>query len=354
MEGLEIIKELGHGKRSVVYLAKYKGKTVIYKITHVLQNDIDEKNSRYYATLKFYEDIANHYPNHFLTLLDHKIDEKCSFEYKYRIDSDNSKEVHQSKICLMTIEYPILDITLKDYYHHINRLNSFETLASKQRKIYSFVAQFNCIFMLMQTKGWQHLDSHVKNIMGVYTDDKYDEVKINDLKFKIPMFGTRWYTIDYDPMFNKSFNGNVVIKSGAWEYLRNDIHYYLINVIEYILYQPYWSVALNARCDWVCADAVVKKILNSPNTSYIKQLLPDIQEPETLKSCAIALAIVLEPEAYMKYRGFNKQLKPEKFDKLLQLTKNGQYFDADDIKFYVKNLGNPEKNIRYFIERLTN
>lgn len=352
MDKVEIIKELGHGKRSVIYLAKYEGKQVIYKITHILQDDIDEKKSRYYAMLKFYEELANKYPNHFLTLLGHKITYDCDFKYEYKIDSENSKEVHQSNICLATIEHPILDTTLKEYYHNLNRNNSPNKLKMNRCKIYSFLVQFNYMFIIMQSKGWQHLDSHVKNIMGMYTNEKYEKVKTSGVEFNIPLQGTRWYLIDYDPMYNKSFNGDVVIKSGAWKYLRNDIHYYLINVIEYTLFQPYWLFVLKTACDWECSDEVYKKIISSSQTSYIKDLLPDLEESETLVSCTMALTILLEPESYMRYRKFDKQIDAAKFDELLQLTKRGQYFDSGDMKFYVKHLDKPVENIKYFIAKI--
>lgn len=375
----EIIKALGNGIYGVTYLANYHNNLVAFKKAHILKSDIDNKQSRYHAMLAFYEQVANKFPNHFTHLIKYEIIENCKFDFGQEANGIKAKkEVHESPYCLYMITTPVLEDTLKNWYNSfVMNLNDIESneLDGFRRKvrneIYAFLTQYVYIYYIMESFGWYHTDSKWKNVM--YLKEEKEFININlDLdalvsggndnddglienkseKFHIPSYGKRWFLIDYDPMYSDTFYGDTAIDSGAWRTARKSRHVYLIRTLEYLLFQPFWKPVIEKNLNVTRAPKTYELIISDSKTKYIKELLPNLNEYDTLKEAAIALAIVLEPESYFKFLGLDNFLNSKDFTYYLNLTKQGQYFDIDDLKYYIKNLDKPKLIIKRLASKL--
>ena len=369
----EIIKQLGRGVYGVTYLANYHNNLVAFKKFHIHKSDIDDKLSRYSASMKFYEEVANKYPNHFVHMLDHYIVENCKFDYAAETKRDDiMNPIHKSPYCVYMISTPVLEDTLKTWYNNTievlyNQLDIKVLEANKLRirnEIYSFLIQFLYMYYIMESHGWYHADSRWKNVMYLKIKDKLIDIdldldldsKIKDESFTltIPSFGKRWYLIDYDPMYSKELYGN-----NTYTTYGNDLqrihkapHMHLARIVEYLLFQPFWKPIFEHNHRIGDFSKLYKAIIANPKTSYIANLLPELNEYQTSTECAMALAIVLEPEAYMKYLELDKILNPKEFAHYAKLTKDGQYFDPEDLKFYIANITKPDVIIKHLAKKL--
>lgn len=367
----EIVKTLGNGIYGITYLAKQNNEFVAFKKAHILKSDIDDKKSRYHAMLAFYEQVANKYPKHFTQLISHKIVENCNFDFVADTNVQAKKEVHESPFCLFMVTKPVLKDTLKNWYNNFvipmcdesdEKIEAFKPKVKNE--IYSFLTQYAYIYWLMEKSGWIHADSKWKNVM--YLDESQPTIKLdmlsyntgkedkmNDSLLEIPSFGKRWFLIDYDPMYSEKFYGNHIIESGAWRTAKKSPHVYLIRTLEYLLFQPFWKPIIENEYNINRAPKTYELIITEPKTKYIKGLLPALDEYDTLKECAIALAIVLEPESYFHYLKLDEFLDKKTFDHYLHLTKTGQYFNPEDLKYFIKHLDEPELIVRHLAKQIT-
>lgn len=369
----EIVKTLGNGVYGITYLAKQNNEFVAFKKAHILKSDIDNKHSRYHAMLAFYEQVANKYPGHFTQLVSHKIVDNCNLDFKAETNVQAKKEVHESPFCLFMVTKPVLKDTLKNWYNDFviplcdETNEKIEFLKPKiKNEIYSFLAQYVYIYWLMEMHGWIHADSKWKNVM--YLEEKQPTILLDMSNIKkedesllesndqlqIPSFGKRWFLIDYDPMHSEKFYDGHSIESGAWKTVKKSPHVYLIRTLEYLLFQPFWKPIIENEYNINRAPKTYELIVTEPKTKYIKDLLPSLNEYDTLKECAIALAIALEPEAYFRYLKLDEFLDKKTFNHYLNLTKSGQYFDPSDLKYFIKHLDQPELIVRHLAGQLGN
>ena len=370
----EILKQLGKGGYGVTYLANYHHNLVAFKKSHILKSDIDDKHSRYHAMLKFYEDVAKKYPGHFTQLIKHAIIENCDFDYENETGNKNYKtEVHKSPYCLYMVTSPVLEDTQKHRYNNLISVlddqSDIEKLAANRSKIrneiYSFLIQYVYMYYVMEAHGWYHPDSKWKNVMYIKDENKTIDINLNNdahdqiiedksNNIVIPTYGKRWYLIDYDPMYSDTFYQGKEIDSGAWKTAKKSRHVYLARTVEFMLYQPFWKPVLERNLRITNAHKSYELIINNPKTKYIKELLPKLDEYDTLKESAIALALVLEPEMYFKYLGLDNLLDENEYDKYLKLTKDGQYFNPEDLKYFIKNIPEPTLIIKQLALKLEN
>lgn len=355
----EIIKKLGSGGYGVTYLARMGNDLVAFKKAHILSSDIDDQKSRYHAMLAFHDKVAKKYPNNFVQLIKHAIIKNCKFDHREKLATQTSKH------CLYTITTPVLEDTLKTWYNNmIEVLYEYPVNNDNKLKIrnevYSFLIQFLYIYHIMENHGWYHADLQWKNIMYLKNEEKFtnidlsDESAIEDKSDKItcPSFGKQWYVIDYDPMYSEEFYKGVELNINMLKKIKKAPHRFIVRIFEYLLFQPFWKPIIGGNIQIDDFSKIYKTIITSPKTKYISDLLPDIDEPDTLEECAIILTIVLEPDSYMKYLGLDNLLDEKEFINYVNLTKQGQYFDIDDVEYFIKNIKDPISIIKKLSKKL--
>lgn len=360
-----IIKPLGHGVYGITYLAEYEGRAVILKKSHIDPYDAKDPKSRYYASLAFDREVASKYPEYFMHIVSSEtIDTSKEPNKSWRFEDEikhfkspvfQKKSMHKSKMHISMIMEPVLDGTLKDYYNsyvipHISNNHVNNNHVNNIRKcIYSFLAQFFHIYYLMEKHGWYHADSKWKNIM--YKTVPFDtvlEINIDNNIYKIPTYGKKWYLIDYDPMYSEKFYECKLPNIPSVVQIANSKHFHLSRILEFLLVQPFWSSIERYNVKIARPTQIAEKIFKSRKASYIKDLLPILNETrvietQTIEECAMGLCIMLEPEEYFNIIGLNGKLWYNDFI----ITRDRQYIDKEDYKFIIANLYDINKLIAY-------
>lgn len=230
---------------------------------------------------------------------------------------------------------PVLDDTLKNWHAKL-MLDIKDNKVNSCKQVYSFLVQFFYMFYLLQNAGWYHLDAKWKNIMYKSIDEDTVSIKLDSKKILIPSYGKRWYLIDYD---------SVVYHNNYNETLSKRKHYFLVRILEFLLVQPFWvTIAKNKTKidrDHIIADKIRKNI----KTSYLTDLLPQIEETErdTINQCLLALCVMREPTEYFNILG----LTDKSWEQDLSSTINDQYMPVEDFLFIIANLNDAKKIIEY-------
>ena len=207
------MKLLGTGFSGSTYLVKIKGKEYALKIQHIFEKDLLNKKSQIWNEIKFYKYVSDYYPL-FKKFYSYKIIADCDFrknnnkniELTIGNDLKNEyKKLQESKYC---IEY------LTSYENNI-LYNILDKLSIKQ--IYSLILQLLFGIKILQKKKYIHNDFNYYNITYNNTKKKYIIIKINDKKYKIPIYDYIYTIIDYGAVkiepkkFNKSQDINNLI-----------------------------------------------------------------------------------------------------------------------------------------------
>ena len=204
------MKLLGTGFSGSTYLVKKNGKEYALKIQHIFEKDLLNKKSQIWDEIKFYKYVSDYYPL-FKKFYSYKIITDCDFKKNNKsmelVVSNESeyKKLQESKFC---IEY------LTSYEN--NTLdNILDKLTIKQ--IYSLILQLLFGIKILQKKKYIHNDFNYYNITYNNTKKKYIIIKINDKKYKIPVYNYIYTIIDYGAVkiepkkFNKSQDINNLI-----------------------------------------------------------------------------------------------------------------------------------------------
>lgn len=207
---MKYIKLLGTGFSGSTYLVKIKGKERALKIQHVFEKDLLNKKSQIWNEIKFYKYVSDYYPL-FKKFYSYKIITDCDFRKNNKSiglvvsNKDEYKKLQESKYC---IEY--LTSYEKDTLSKI-----LDKLSIKQ--IYSLILQLLCGIKILQKKKYTHNDLNINNITYNKTKKKYIIIKINNKKYKIPVYNYIYTIIDYGAVkiqpkkFNKSQDINNLI-----------------------------------------------------------------------------------------------------------------------------------------------
>jgi hypothetical protein len=349
---VKIIRTLGHGVYGVTYLAEYKNEHVLVKKAPIDPSELDDKTSRYNASLAF-DKFALKHPEHFMSIIKSDIIEDCKWNFRDEVaalvgnENVPKKDIHRSRYCSFMIMKPVLDDTLKNWYSSI--IPDIKTNKPGVRsQVYGFLAQFFYMYRLMENAGWYHADSKWKNIMYAKTEDATISMEIDEKKITIPSHGKRWYLIDYDPMYSESFYKKKLPYIRAVKQIANAKHFYLARILEFLLVQPFWATITKYKIKVDYEDVLAGKLLKREKTKYLKDLLPALDEPDTLNQCVLGLAVMLEPAEYFDVLG----LRGSRWESDLQATKNEQYISVDDYKFMIANLADIPKIIGRLVNQL--
>lgn len=340
---LEIIKPLGHGVSGITYLAKYKENSVVVKKSYLSFYDSVNLSSPFNTLLKFSNNFASKNKKHFVVVMGYNIVKNPSWNFEEELEKFEGKKpvikTHHDKFsCLSLIMTPVLDDTLKNWHNSL-MVNVKNNKAETCKQIYSFLVQFFYMFYLLQNAGWYHLDAKWKNIMYKSVDE--DTVSINlgsNEKILIPSYGKRWYLIDYDTVCQQG-NKTLSIRK----------HYFLVRILEFLLVQPFWVTIAKNKIKIDRDHIIADKIRRNIKTSYLNNLLPQIEktESDTINQCLLALCVMLEPTEYFNILG----LTGKSWEQDLSSTINDQYMPAEDFLFIIANLNDAKKIIEYLASK---
>ena len=269
---------------------KLKKKLTIENTTNALLKEI------FFA--KFIKKINK---NHFLYFHKYKI-RKCP-DYKPEFiksihDTKEGKIMYENelskKYCLDLV-YDLKDGTFSEIYNNLNK-NEF----------ISMIIQILYATYIMHSNYFYHTDIRTTNIC--YCKTKLTHIKI--LKYNIPTFGYIWSLIDYGSIWSTNF-----------------------------LYKNMLEEYLNARRNFSYEDNIVMLIhVFLYNGDYLKN-------PDLFDIVRIFYKIINKIE-------YNKKLSEENIN---FYNKNAnKNFELDDTKYFIKNITNERKLIKYFYNKLDN
>jgi len=231
----EYIKKLGTGVSGSTYLVKNKNKYYSLKIQHILEKNISDKKSDLWKEIKFFTYVTNFTPL-FKKFYSYHIIKNCDFiknnkSIGLEISSDYIniyKKLQKSNYC---VEY----ITS---YEEDTLGSIIDTLNMKQ--MYSLLLQISYGIMILQRKKYTHNDLNQNNITFSNTTKKHITIKIDNNKYKIPVFSYIYTIIDYGDVNHPYFINNMKDKKLYLKnYKNNDIHNLLDNI------KNYWDLSNN-------------------------------------------------------------------------------------------------------------
>lgn len=346
LENTEVVRLLANGAIGITYLINYKGSggvdtPAILKIRKLFDDEVRAKNSVMYVIQEF-DKFASKYPDHFMSLKEIKMISNCTWDYYSEIKLNNIKQPkrerpeNKSKTCLAAIYTPVLSGTLKSWYSDF----IFPNYKQSAKYIYSFLSQLFYIFYLMDRNNWYHTDLNTGNMMYKSVSENYEVLaNINGKIYKIPTFGYLWYVIDYDTLYTPAIS----VKEGySINRIKRSKHFYILRTIDRILYQPY----NNSNTKFPKSEAVAEKILKNKSCHFIRSLLPNIQEPDTVWYIVIILCVLFRPNIYMDLLN----IKNEENEVFVEMMKKNQFFDKNLFIFIANNLNHEDKIIEKLLQ----
>jgi len=209
---MKYMKLLGTGFSGSTYLVKKNGKEYALKIQHVFEKDLLNKKSKIWNEIKFYKYVSDYYPL-FKKFYSYKIITDCDFKKNNKSiglvvsNEIEYKKLQESKYC---IEY-------LTSYENNTLSNILDKLTIKQ--IYSLILQLLFGIKILQRKKYIHNDFNYYNITYNKSTKKNIIIKINNKKYKIPIYNYIYTIIDYGDVkiqpkkFNKSQDINNLINN---------------------------------------------------------------------------------------------------------------------------------------------
>ncbi len=333
----KILKKLGTGLSGTVYLVEdlTNHKKYAYKIQKIFENDLlNNYKSSIIRQIDFYNTIIKKYPNQFMDLVDYYITTNCSYIPNHNITKipkaykEKALKRSESKICVHYI-YSLIDTIIIDY------ILSWEKFDYK--KFYSLFLQTLYIIYILDSNGYHHNDLHGFNIGIIHTHKEY----INILDKKIPTYGNNIQIIDFDKVIHKKYytNNNTLEETYRYSTDLLKILYSLLIISSYFpLFKKYKNINpknVQAKCyipqkykDLINKDLNHIPINERNGGSYIINMLQ------------VSLYKLYFPILYQKY-----VLKVNPVKVIYPISIN-------DIKFIVQNLYDPEKVLKYFLEKI--
>lgn len=235
MNNIKIIKKIGQGMLANVYLCELDKNQYALKVEKIPENNIEfDLSVQEWREVDFSYCFANNYPNHFVTLCKHSVEEldddssdESEENYvvkKYKIKGDYCKSTknrlkkkNKSNFYMKRL-YTLVDDVLK---------NVIDDLSKEQ--LYSVTIQVAFICFVMQIHGYTHNDLHLKNIGIIWTNDEH----ITLIDKKIKTYGIHVKALDFGiVLHNKYFlnkDETQIHKYG----LVNDINRFVIRLVKF-------------------------------------------------------------------------------------------------------------------------
>lgn len=329
-------EEIGKGMLGTVYLATdNKNNKYAIKIEQILEKDIKKSyKSSVWREVEFVNKMSKLYPNHFMKLYDHRIEDNCKHKQswksldikladiplKYR---EKYKKLQKSKYCSVKL-YSYVDTTLDKVMWSNEHFN--------YNMYYDLFIQVIYVIFLMNKHGYLHNDLHSKNIGVVYTNKKF----VNIFGHKIPTHGMFIQAIDYGFVLHKKYD----LTAREKVKLENEMDLFPVINSLVISYGSFWDNYKKYLKDIDNKTASLKLNKNDKDMlfPFIEHLdLSRENENFLLRS----LFILLCYENYEKYLMGNK-LK-EVYPPIYMIPINVSLF-------IISNIYNVEKIIKYVID----
>ena len=345
---IHILNKLGAGLSGNAYLSVVDGKECIIKTIHA------EECPPVHPVI----DIINQYPEHFLTMKFQcfKLNYKCDHKIPDWISADNNRikewnKIHSINKGLFVCYEPVLDDSLLSYYKSMDR--QLDELTNKKNKsmgrrldefrleTYSILAQIFYAHYILISNGWYHADAHNENIMYKSTNKKYCILTIGKNKYKCPTYGKLWYLIDYDNMYS------IKLKNDIRKNFLKNLHIYIIDTLQQSTIQPWWKTAKELNIQLITREEVFMAIKKNKKYRQLLKLLPKINEPETLASCAELLLIFNYPDDFFSLIGLDNRFSNDIYKYHIQ-----QLLKPADINFIIQHLNDCPKIIKYLINQI--
>ncbi len=333
----KIIKKLGEGLNGSVYLVEdlTNHKKYAYKIQKIFENDLlDNYQSLVVRQLDFYEHIIKKYPKQFMDIIDYYITKDCTHQPDYNISlipkgyKERVIKRSESKICVHFI-YSLIDNTIIDY---ILSWKKFD-----YKKFYSLFLQILYIIYILDSNGYHHNDLHGFNIGIVHTNEEY----INILDKKIPTYNTNIQIIDYDKVVHKKYFTNNPNLEENYRY-SSDFVSLLRSLIVTALYFPLFKKYKNIDPKSVKAKCYIP-------TKYKNLMNEDLNHiPVNERNGGTYIINMLQISLYKLYFPYIYQKNVLQVDPVKIIYP----ISIQDIKFIVQNLYDPEKVLKYFLEKI--
>ena len=202
LNNINIIKTIGKGMHGTVYLVSdNNNNNYAMKIEPIFEKDIKQSlSSPIWREIEFCNTMNSKYPNHFIILYDHKIDNKCNhiqrFDFKMELLPKAQQtyyiKLFASKFCSVKL-FSLIDMTLDQLF------NSWKTFNKKV--FYNLCIQYVYVIYLMKKEGYLHRDFHTKNTGVIKTTKKY--ITIFDKNIKT--YGYLVQAIDFGLVINKKY-----------------------------------------------------------------------------------------------------------------------------------------------------
>jgi hypothetical protein len=271
-------KKLGEGYEGVVFLArdrKHRSKKYAYKIMRLSSKKVKQMETE----LKFYKEMGNKYPDHFLTLYDYRIQKDCKFQFtpKQSIDKHHKKQFtkiqKKNKLCAeFLIPYAGEPLWWYLGFRCKGRIRT--------DKMLSIIIQYIYIAYLINKHNYIHYDLHDGNICVLPTKDTH----INILGRKIPTYGIRLVAVDYGTVRYRGEKNTHAFIRDDFKRNTNDIYAILFTLLEYC-----YSINNKNAVTQVLRGALDKDIMN-----YTKTIIPLIKckykDKQWIKGHAVTLA----------------------------------------------------------------
>mgnify|MGYP000417384505 CR=1 FL=1 len=340
INNIRIIKKIGYGYFGTVYLVKDdKNHRYALKIEQVSPDFLVKSlRSFVWRENEFSKKMNKLYPNHFLKLHAHLIDNDCEHNQltENNIDLNHKsndpkfdklrKHLSTLKSCSVKL-WSIIDLTLHDI------LKKWKTF--KIKTFNNIMIQLVYVIHLMNKHGYSHNDLHVGNIGLTKTNNKF----INISGTKIKTYGYYVCVIDYGLILHKKYN----LTSDE----KNTIKYsndllYVILLIANIYFKNFKKTFPNID---ITKDAKIsKKYLIEIN----KYLPNEVQTKKAFKIKNFLLNVIYKVVYYDVYC---KQIFKNDLSKIKKVQLRLDIMDINDFLFIVKNCYDVDKVLNHLLDK---
>jgi len=339
IDRVKLGKQLGKGMMGTTYLATDKdGNKYAYKIERILPRETRKNlNSTFWREVDFGVNLANKYPDLFMSLYDWKIINKCEhkqdfsgFDFKMedlpKEQQNYYKRVNASPYCSIKL-WSLIDGVLHDMVE--------PQLKFSKKVFYDIYIQILNIIYVMNKEGYFHNDLHPGNIGYIKTDKKF----INIMGKDIPTHGYILKAIDFGLVLHDKYP---LTPSWREKYENDNDLFPVFNLLSIELKTD----KLNGNYTWKWFNEWLETSnkLHIPK-KYIEKLEKYLPEGHSLnkdnyKWFMNKLFKMLEYEEWQRIITKNKTL---------QGIKPSYNIPETHLLYLVKHIYEPEKVLKYFL-----
>ena len=341
LDEIHIGKQLGKGAYGTTYLATdNKNNKYAYKIERILPKEIPKSfKSIYWRENDFAINLANKYPDQFMTLYDSKIDSSCTHQQDY---SDMSfkinnlpKERQNYFKKLNTSPYyniklwSLIDGTMEDLVLY--------KLKVSRNIFYDLLLQIVYIVYLINTAGYLHNDFHMGNISYLKTDKK----TISILGHNIPTHGYFIKAIDYGLVLHNKYQ---MTKNEHIDYENNND---LLTVFN--MFSIEWRKTENiSNKEWDWEHQWMKPIkISKTEKEVLEHYLPTNNANGNQLSKGVYDFLINKLFKLLEWQKWQQRVIG---DDNIKCIEPHYLIPLENLLFLVKNIYNPKKVIEYLIK----